>query len=297
MCGNRAFSFLFGCLLAILPNLSQAVVMASIKPIQLITAAVADQVTEVELLMPEGSSPHHYSLKPSDRRKLDEAQLLIWSGAELEPFLERLAAQQPSLALSTEEQAGDSDAHHAHDHADEHDQHNHQGEVHFWLAPEEVAKQADRIARRLMELYPEKESQILANLLEFQAALMTLDKENQQRLEPLRDRGFLVFHDAYTGFVEHYGLKQLGYFTVEPDRAPGAKKVAEIRAQIMNSEAACIFREPQFRASVINTVTRGLNVKEGVLDPLASDIPLSKEGYLLFLKEMTDHFVDCLSTE
>ena len=62
-------------------------VLTSIKPLQLIAAAVQDGVGTPDVLLPAGASPHHYTLRPSDLRQVKEADLVYWIGPDLEGFL------------------------------------------------------------------------------------------------------------------------------------------------------------------------------------------------------------------
>jgi ABC-type Zn2+ transport system substrate-binding protein/surface adhesin len=68
--------------------------------------------------------------------------------------------------------------------------------------------------------------------------------------------GYFVFHDAYGYFEKHYGLTSLGHFTVNPEIQPGAQRLHEIRTQLVEQKATCVFAEPQFRPAVIEAVAR-----------------------------------------
>jgi len=83
------------------PALAEVRVLTSIKPLQLIAAAVQDGAGTPEVLLPPGASPHHYALRPSDIRRVREADLLYWIGPDLEVFLPRVldGREQPSLAM------------------------------------------------------------------------------------------------------------------------------------------------------------------------------------------------------
>ena len=73
------FSLLFSFLLLAAGTAQAEVrVLTSIKPLQLIAAAVQDGVGEPEALLPPGASPHHYALRPSDMRRVQEVDLLYW---------------------------------------------------------------------------------------------------------------------------------------------------------------------------------------------------------------------------
>lgn len=64
-------------------------VLTSIKPIHSLVSGVMSGVGEAELLLDGASSPHTYSLKPSQARSLQEADVIFWVSDELEVFLEK----------------------------------------------------------------------------------------------------------------------------------------------------------------------------------------------------------------
>ncbi len=273
-------------------------VEASLKPLQLVAAALVDGLAEPGLLVPPEASPHHYALKPSEMRRIAEADLVIWVGPELELFLVKPLQQTEAqiLQLLMDEEPGteaDADRHH---HEGE-DGHHHETDAHIWMDPVLMLEAAQKMRDTLIEIAPEHSDRLAANYDRFAAALLARDKDLRQRLAPLRDRGFFVFHDAYGRFVEHYGLRQLGYFTVDPGRQPGARHLGEIRRQLADQQAVCVFSEPQFRAAVVEAVTAGTGVRHGELDPLARDIAPGPDAYLQYLDALAGEFERCLNGE
>jgi len=73
--------------------------VASITPLQLIAAEVLDGIAKPEVLIPPGASPHAYSLRPSDTRKIHDADLVVWVGPELEQFLTKPISQSNATKL------------------------------------------------------------------------------------------------------------------------------------------------------------------------------------------------------
>lgn len=276
--------------------------LTSIKPIQLIAVDMLGDLAEVEVLLPPGSSPHHFSLKPSAIRQIHSADLFIWGGEGLELFLTKTVSQleRPALALLDSADEHEHADEHADAHADEtaavegHD-HAHSGDPHFWMTPERALAAADKIKDRLVLLSPRNAERYERAYLDFEQRLGKADQQLQQQLAPIGETGFFVFHDAFSGFVEHYQLKQLGYFTVDPGRKPGARRLTNIREALETEQARCIFVEPQFKAPVVDSLTRGLNIRVGRLDPLATEIKAEAGGYLSYLQSLADSFSDCLS--
>lgn len=293
-------------------------VMVSIRPLALITSALMEGVGEPGILVEDGASPHHYALKPSSMRNLMQAKLVVWVGPDLERFLEkplsRTTAQALAVGAALPESAAehheheDADDHehedaaeHEHEDADEHGdadehEHDHGGmDVHPWLDPGKVQQMARQISAALQQLYPQEVERLQANLERFERSLALADSEIAERLAPLHERGFYVFHDAYDGFVEHYGLNQLGYFTLNPSRKPGARHLAEIRQQLEAEHAVCVLSEPQFSNALIDSITADLPLKHAELDPLAIGVSLGPDSYTAYLLDLAGRFESCLS--
>ncbi|MBK5014503.1 zinc ABC transporter substrate-binding protein ZnuA [Pantoea sp. S62] len=295
---------------ALLTLPAQANVVASLKPVGFIAAAIADGVTPVEVLLPDGASEHDYALRPSDAKRLKNADLVVWVGPEMEAFMAKSAAELPAqknLAMVNIDgvkplliSGGEDEDEHAVEKSEDQDaeaHHHHHGEfnMHLWLSPEIARKTAVAIHGKLLELMPQDKAKLDANLQQFEVALADTDKRVSAQLAPVRNKGYFVFHDAYTYFEKHYGLSPAGHFTVNPEIQPGAQRLHQIRTQLVEQKAVCVFAEPQFRPAVIDAVSRGTQVRKGTLDPLGTDISLAKDSYVKFLSQLSSQYESCLN--
>ncbi|MDH2124718.1 zinc ABC transporter substrate-binding protein ZnuA [Pantoea brenneri] len=289
---------------------AQANVVASLKPVGFIAAAIADGVTPVDVLLPDGASEHDYALRPSDAKRLKNADLVVWVGPEMEAFMAKSAAELPAkknlaivdingvkpLLISGGE---DEDEHTAEksEQPDADAHHHHHGEfnMHLWMSPEIARKTAVAIHEKLLELMPQDKAKLDANLQQFEVTLADTDKRVNAQLAPVRNQGYFVFHDAYAYFEKHYGLSPTGHFTVNPEIQPGAQRLHQIRTQLVEQKAVCVFAEPQFRPAVIDAVARGTQVRKGTLDPLGTDISLAKDSYVKFLSQLSSQYASCLN--
>jgi zinc transport system substrate-binding protein len=289
---------------------AQANVVASLKPVGFIAAAIADGVTPVDVLLPDGASEHDYSLRPSDAKRLKNAELVVWVGPEMEAFMAKSAAELPAqknLAMVNIDgvkplliSGGEDEDEHTAEKSEEQDadaHHHHHGEfnMHLWLSPEIARKTAVAIHGKLLELMPQDKAKLDANLQQFEVALADTDKRVSAQLAPVRNKGYFVFHDAYTYFEKQYGLSPTGHFTVNPEIQPGAQRLHQIRTQLVEQKAVCVFAEPQFRPAVIDAVARGTQVRKGTLDPLGTDISLAKDSYVKFLSQLSSQYESCLN--
>ncbi|MTD39448.1 zinc ABC transporter substrate-binding protein ZnuA [Erwinia sp. CPCC 100877] len=304
LCASGALAIWFGAVSA-----AKADVVTSIKPLGFIASAIADGVMETRVLLPDGASEHDYALRPSDIKRIQDADLVVWVGPEMEAFMQKSVARrapQNRLTLSQLSAVkpllmkGDHDHDHEHDgddhHAEKRDENHYHGEnnLHIWLSPEIARLSAVAIHKKLVELIPNKRDKLDANLRHFEANLARTDKQVANELSPVKGKGYYVFHDAYGYFEKHYGLTPLGHFTVNPEIQPGAQRLHQIRTQLVEHKAECVFAEPQFRPAVIEAVARGTRVRMGTLDPLGSAVQLGKDSYMQFLTGLAGQYTACL---
>ncbi|WP_261415000.1 zinc ABC transporter substrate-binding protein ZnuA [Serratia entomophila] len=288
---------------------ASAAVVTSIRPLGFIASAIADGVTPTEVLLPDGASPHDFALRPSDLQRLRAADLVLWVGPDMETFLTKalmpisadrklavseLPAVKPLLMKGEDDDDHAADAHNHADHEGDDGHHHGEYNMHLWLSPEVAKVTAIAIHDRLLELMPQNKDKLDANLRQFENLLTQTDKNVGNMLTPVQGRGYFVFHDAYGYFEKHYGLSPLGHFTVNPEIQPGAQRLHQIRTQLVEQKAVCVFAEPQFRPAVINAVAKGTKVRSGTLDPLGIGIALGKDSYGKFLTALSNQYVSCL---
>jgi len=81
---------LFFALIALVSSANAEVkVVTSIKPIHSLVSYIMDGVGKPDVIVDGYNSPHNFSLKPSHAKMLENADLVIWVGENLETFLEK----------------------------------------------------------------------------------------------------------------------------------------------------------------------------------------------------------------
>lgn len=285
-------------------------VVASIKPVHSLVAGVMQGVGNPHLIVKASASPHSYSLKPSDAKAMQEAKVVVWVGDRLEAFLESsitsLAgeaevvelAEVPGLTRLAFREGGPWDAHDDHDaeqHGDEHHDAPDDIDQHLWLDPDNAKAMVAAIAAALAKADPDNAAIYTANEESMARRLDALTAEIEAELAPVKDKPFIVFHDAFQYFDTRFGLRNAGSLTVNPERQPGAARLKEIQARIKELGAGCVFAEPQFEPRLLQVVIEGSKAKTGTLDPLGADLPDGPELYFELMRANAAALKTCLA--
>ncbi|WP_132524186.1 zinc ABC transporter substrate-binding protein [Rhizobium sp. BK376] len=288
-------------------------VVVSIKPIHSLVAAIMDGVGAPKLIVEGASSPHTYSLKPSNASALESAKVIFWVGPGMEAFLEKpLSAlgnnaviaeldKAPGLTKLRYREGGAFEADNDGDEprATASDGHDHGGldafDTHLWLDPMNAKAMATEITTTLVAADPANALTYQSNQKTLDDKLDALDAEIAATVAPVKEKPFVVFHDAYQYFEHRYGVHVAGSITVSPETIPGAARVSEIHDKVSTLGATCVFAEPQFEPHLINVVIEGTEAKSGVLDPEAATLKEGPDLYFDLMHGIAASLKTCLS--
>ena len=297
-------------------------VAADIAPVHALVARVMDGIGAPDLIVPPGATPHGHTLRPSEARALQQADIVVWIGPDLTPWLANsiatLAADATAIALLVTPEArildlrdgalfeatedghgpGDDDgasmretegAHAGDDEAD------HGGrDPHAWLDPGNARVWLDVIAAEISKADPENVDSYLANAAAGKAELDELVREIDDILEPVRDRDFIVFHDAYQYFESAFDMPATGTIAFGDAARPGPARVDAIRARVSEANVTCVLAEPQFNRDLVETVLDGTRARAATLDPLGSDLSPGAQLYPDLLRGLARALAGCL---
>lgn len=316
---------------AALPALAEVPdVVTDIPPVHSLAAAVMGDLGSPVLLLDRGASPHGFQLRPSQMEAVSGADLVLWVGPQLSPWLEKALAARPegadALALLDapgtyrQDFAAQGDDDHDHDHGHDHEEgedhddrdhahaeeeghdhdadhdhddhgHSHTGlDPHAWLDPGNGRLWTQLIAAELSRLDPENAATYAANAEATLAAIDAADTQAAALLAPVKDRPFIAFHDAYGYFTAHYGLTMAGTVSAGDAAAPGARHLAELR----EAGAACLFPEAQHDPALITQLAEATGAKVGgALDPEGSTLEPGPALYPRMIVTLAETIAAC----
>ena len=292
-------------------------IITTIKPIDSLVSAVVGDTGKTISLIPSETSPHEFRLKPSDARALQNGNIIFYISPHLETSIVKVFETLPKniKIINLMEETGiehlsirDNEAWELHDHhddkkhddhdkhaqKDEHDDHKSKDDVHIWLDPENAIKIIKKVNTELSFFFPENAEIYDENATKIINKIKTLKKQLKKELLPIKDKPYIVFHDAYQYFEKTFQLNAVGSIALEDDIASSPKQISFIKNKIIKSKASCIFQEPQFDNKLVKTVIEGTQAKIGTLDPLGFGIKEKEDFYLQLLRNMSKNLKECL---
>ena len=290
-------------------TLAEIKVVVSIMPIHSLVSGLMSGAGEPYLLLKSNQSPHSMTLKPSDARTLNQADLIVWVGETLESPLAHLIEQVdgdsktvslldiPALHLLPTRSDLDWSHHHhtltppiPHAHA-----HDKNVDNHIWLSPDNARVIVNYLSEVLSRLDPDNRELYKKNLNRLLNRLDTMEHEFFANISQSTDVPFIVFHDAYQYLEDHFGLNAVGSVSISPDRLSGAKHIHQLREKIHRLNARCVFSEPQFQPKLVGTLVSGTPASAGTLDPLGGTLSPGEDAYFKLMQGLSENLASCLS--
>ena len=283
-------------------------IVSSIAPVHAIVVAVAGERAQADLLLKGSASPHHFSLKPSHARLLQESDFVVLIDFGLESFLEKPVrsisgiktielADASGIQLWETREIGVLSSEHAESHSHGHD-HGHEGhhdDLHLWLDPLNAIAMADYLVSVLSDADPAGETIYRENAARFREQVEQVTETIRNQLLPHSKQLYVVFHDAFQYFEKRFGLMPPAVLTLNPEMAPSAKVVRQVREYLLSSGTRCVYREPQFSPSILSSMTEGLPITIAELDPLGDGTAIDADYYPQIVLVMAQSLESCFS--
>ena len=251
-------------------------VVTSVFPLLEFAGAVSGERGEVSLLLPPGAEIHTWRPRPSDIIRLSSADLFIYIGADLEPWLHDLlkSVRNPNLRVLEASRGiplidGEGIVHNAHEH--EHGAHD----PHIWLDFENDQRIIDKIVAVLSEMDPERSSVFERNASAYKEKLLRLDKKFKDGLKDCVHRTIILGgHAAFGYLARSYNLRQISLYGLSPDSSPTPKKLIKVVELAKKYKIKVIFFEVYVSDELAKVLAEEVGARTLVLNPGAN---LTKE--------------------
>ncbi|OFX53171.1 MAG: hypothetical protein A2066_13315 [Bacteroidetes bacterium GWB2_41_8] len=252
---------------------TRELVSVSILPQKYFVDQIAGDLLQVNVLVPPGSSPHNYSILPSQMK--DMAKSKVWLQIGLLTFedalKDKLADINKELAIvncseGIEPIAGSECEEEGHDH--EH-AHHEAYDPHIWLAPAESKIMAQNILNALKAGFPHHSTSFDANYERFISKIDSVSSLIDQKLASLTNRNILIFHPTLGYYARQFRLTQTA---LELDgKEPSPKHMKSIVDLAREQNIRVIFIQKEFDAENAQQLARELDGEVVIIDPLDYD--------------------------
>ncbi|HZL11497.1 MAG TPA: zinc ABC transporter substrate-binding protein [Prolixibacteraceae bacterium] len=243
-----------------------SLVSVSILPQKYFVEQIAGNLLKVNVLVPPGSSPHNYSVLPSQMKDLAKSKVWLQIGlltfeeawkdkfTEINKDLVIVNCSEGIVPIAESEEEG-------HDHG-----HSGAFDPHIWLAPAEVKVIAQNTLNALKVGFPEHSGVFEENYARFISKIDSLSSEIKQKLAPLKNRNILIFHPTLGYYARQYNLEQI---PLELDgKEPSPKHLKDIVDLAREQNIHVIFIQKEFDTENALQLSREIGGEVVVIDPI-----------------------------
>ncbi len=240
-------------------------VTTSLFPLQEFAQAVGGKRVLVRPLLPPGAEPHTWEPRPSDIGKLSTADILIYVGAEMEPWIQdivkgthnpNLSVLEVSRGLNMIQRKGNARKHKSPGF-----------DPHIWLDFDNAQNIVSGIAKAFIEKDPQGTEYYGKNARSYREKLQVLDRKFRQGLRNCSSRVFVVGgHAAYSYLADRYGLIQIPLYGINPNSEPTPKRLARVIRLAQEHHIKVIYFEISVSDKLAKVIAEEVGAKTLVLN-------------------------------
>ncbi len=242
-------------------------ICVSIPPQDFFVHKIANNLAKTTVLIPPGSSPATFTPKPSQLKAIRDCSIYFTIGVPFEKnWLERFKSINPTLkiidttkGIQKQPISSEHEKEHTHNALD----------PHVWLSPGLVKKQVTIIKDELSYTDPKNKKIYENNYQKFLLELKLLTKQINNKLKPLKERKFIVFHPSFGYFAKDFNLTQI---SIEKEgKEPSLQYIKKVIDFAKNNQIKTIFAEPQFSQKSAKYIAKHIGGSVKTIDPLSHD--------------------------
>lgn len=235
-------------------------IVTTLFPLYDFAKKIGGDYVEVSLLLPPGVEAHSFEPKPSDIAKISGADIFIYTGKFMEPWVtdilagiknDKLETIDSSIGVKTET-------------AVFHDKNemNNLNDPHIWLDFDNDKIIIKAIAQKLIKKDNINKNYYSQNLLNYQNKLSNLDSKYKNALAKCQTNEIIYGgHYAFGYLANRYGLNYLAIQGMSPDAEPSAQDLMKIIKQIQKDNVKYIFYEELSSPKIAQTLANETNAK------------------------------------
>jgi ABC-type Zn uptake system ZnuABC Zn-binding protein ZnuA len=278
-------------------NDRRPLVVTSIRPLAQWIQGVAGERVRVLALLPPNANPHTFELLPRQIEQATSAELLVFMGAGMEPWGEKLraniSAADPLVLQLSEGETLLQDSHNHHDH----EGHAHGGvhalgNPHLWLDPQFAMRAVERIRQVLSRRFPALAAEFRDNAARYIDSLRALDADIARTSAQWTHRAFVADHSSWPYFAARYTLRDAGAIESQPGREISAREMAELTTRLRSERIRALFVDVRSNSSAVKLLAEESGARIVRLDPLGGVLP--SHSYMALMRANVEAMSEAL---
>ncbi|MEK7524709.1 MAG: zinc ABC transporter substrate-binding protein [Patescibacteria group bacterium] len=269
-------------------------IVASFYPWYEIAVRVGGDLVKVTNLTPAGAEPHDYEPTPQDIIALKKARLVIFNGAGLEPWAEKLIPQLEKDGATTFNASQNfGDLLHSTD-----SQENYSGlDPHLWLDPLSYKDAVQMVTQKLASLDPAQKGVYEKNAQKYMQEIDGVHADFERGLKVCKFRSFVTNHAAFAYLARRYNLTMVPIAGLSPDAEPSPRELANLATDVKKLGVKYILVETLVSPKVAEVLAKEVGAQTLELNPLEGLTPeqiSDGKNYISVMKENLEHLKTAL---
>lgn len=260
------------------PVSNKPIVYSSFYAMYDLTQKIGKDNIELYNMLSSGIEPHDFEPTANDIIKLENADVFVYNGANMEHWVDKVLNSLQSDKLITVEASSNVELI-----SDEQ-----KSDPHVWLSPKNAKIEADNIKKALIKADPQHADSYEKNYNDLALELDALDKEYSLTLNSLPKKDIVVAHRAYSYLCKEYGLNQISINGISPDTEPDPSTMANTIEYCKKHNVNTIFFEEMISPKTAQVIANEIGAEVSVLNPLESlseDEIVSNDDYFSIMRK------------
>jgi len=251
-------------------------------------------------LLPAGADPHSWEPSPKDIVSIEKADILIYNGAGMEGWIDKVLDSISSAELITVETSKDIKLLEVKDNAasKNNDGHEHLYDPHVWLDPMKAQVQMRAIVDAFIEVDSSNKDYYEKNYEHYVKELEKLDDEYREAVSGFKKKDIIVSHEAFGYLCDAYGLNQIAISGLDAESEPTSARMVDVAKFAKDNNVKVIFFDKMVTPKIADAIAKSAGAKTEVLNPIASlsidDIRAGKD-YFSVMRENLEALKKALS--
>nr|WP_321267201.1 metal ABC transporter substrate-binding protein [uncultured Sulfurimonas sp.] len=237
---------------------------------------ISQDSIDLIMILPFGVDAHSFEPTPKLMTEIMQSDLVIYSGAGLEPWVDSFDFKSKTIDMSKsvnllEVKNSDEDEHHEH-HDHEHHHHHHDSALdpHYWLDIQNMIIATKLMADEFIQISPKNEALYKENSEKYISKLQSIDAKYKKALLNCKKNTIIVNHNAFSYLSNNYAFNVESLSGLSPDAQPSAKNMVKLIEHVKEHDVKTVFFESFVSDKAMKSIANEAKVDVDVLQPLGN---------------------------